>query len=97
MANVKVNTAQLRQTATNLVQLKNRLKSEDANMRSNQRTLTAQWDGPANSVFDQAFNRNITEFEAFADLIQRYANALNDYANNYERVENTNKGIASTR
>ena len=97
MATVKVNTTQLRNTASQLRQLNNRLNTEEGTMRTQQRTLTGMWDGPANNVFDTAFNRNVNEFAAFRSLINDYANALDTYASEYERTENQNKAIASTR
>ena len=97
MAQVKVDTARLRQTAGELRQQVNRLKNEASTMRSNQRSLTAQWDGDANTTFDNAFNRNVGEFQNFSNLILDYAAALDRYADDYERTERQNAQIASTR
>lgn len=97
MADIKVNTQQLRNVASQLSQMKGRLVNEASTMRSNQRTLTSQWDGPSNEAFDRAFNRNVSEFENFNNLVQDYINALNNYAAQYERMERENQNIAATR
>ena len=97
MADIKVSTQQLRNVASQLSTMKSRLVNEASTMRTHQRTLTSQWDGPSNEEFDRAFNRNVSEFENFNNLVQDYINALNNYADQYERMENQNKSIASTR
>ena len=97
MADIKVNTQKLRDTASQLNTMNSRLRNEESTMRQQQRTLTSQWDGPSNDVFDQAFNRNVNEFANFITLITDYANALNKYADDYERMERANQQIASTR
>ena len=97
MAEIRVSTAHLRNVAAQLAQLKAKLANEASTMRANQQSLTAMWDGPANETFDRAFNRNVTEFEAFSQLIQDYSNALLTYAEQYERTEHDNEAIAKTR
>ena len=97
MADIKVSTQKLRDTASQLNTMNSRLRNEESTMRQQQRTLTSQWDGPSNDVFDQAFNRNVNEFANFITLITDYANALNKYADDYERMERANQQIASTR
>ena len=97
MANIRVDTQKLRSTASELRNLNRKLTSEAATMSSNQRSLTAMWDGPSNETFDQAFNKNLNEFRAFTTLIERYSTALEDYARQYEDTERRNQGIATTR
>ena len=97
MADIKVSTQQLRNVASQLSTMKSRLVNEASAMRTNQRTLTGQWDGPSNEAFDRAFNRNVSEFENFNNLVQDYINALNNYAAQYERMEQENQNIAATR
>ena len=97
MARVVVDTAKLRRVAGDLRQMTNQLKSEAGKMKTSQQTLKAQWDGPSNDTFNAAFNRNVNEFEAFSNLILEYAQKLEKFADDYERMENQNKEIAKTR
>ena len=97
MARVVVDTAKLTQVANELRSLNNQLKNEASTMRSNQQSLNAQWDGPSHDNFNQAFTRNVGEFEAFSRLIDEYANKLDSFVRDYVSTENRNKEIARTR
>ena len=97
MAQVTVNTQQLRNVASQLRQMNSRFGQEVSTLRSNQRTLTSQWDGPSNDEFDRSFNRNAGEFDNFRTLIDEYIRALENFCSEYERMENDNRRIAPTR
>ena len=93
---VSVDTARMTQAATDLRNLKQQLSNAESSMKSNEASLSSQWEGEAHDEFHRAFDRNVNEFHAFLDTIDKYCVALDRYVQNYVSVENKNKGVAKT-
>lgn len=87
----------MRDKATELEKWNTELTKLTSDLRGHQQRLTKAWDGEANDIFDKAFNSDMVQFDNFARAIREYVQALRAAADEYERMENANKQIASER
>lgn len=97
MAQFTVTSAELRSAAANLRENNNNFKSQVNNLESTEGTLAASWSGDARDTFHNEFMKDKAYMEQFAALIERYCQALEEVAGNYETAERTNVETAATR
>ena len=72
-------------------------KSRVADLQSKQSALAGMWQGDANSAFNAAFNSDKGQWDAFAQLMDRYIETLQSIKATYEAAEATNVQTAATR
>ncbi len=97
MALIQVTWKTLRDTAQQLRQLNNRLKTQINDLAQQENSLHSAWQGEANDAFHNAFNNDKVQFENFYDLMERYIQTMENAATEYENKERMNVAIASER
>ena len=91
-------TAQELQSAIGELEASNsQFKSRVADLSSKQGALAGMWQGDANTAFNAAFNSDKGQWDAFAQLMDRYIETLQGIKQTYEAAEATNVQIAVTR
>ena len=92
-----VTAAQLKSTADQLEQLNANFKTAVENLTNVEQSLSGMWEGEAKTAFDQAFQRDRTNMDAFNVNISKFVAVLRQAAVTYEQAENQNVQIAQTR
>ncbi len=92
-----VTTTTLKAKAEELRALNSKFKSEVANLESQEATLNGMWEGEAKDVFHQNFSKDVIQMNNFYNAIEKYVQVLNNIAVEYERAEQNNVNIASTK
>lgn len=93
----RVTPKSMRSTADELETLNNKFKNEVKNLRSDNQTLGRQWEGDARNKFNEEFLKDAEKFDRFYEGIQKFIQQLRKNADEYDKVENTNKSIAAVR
>lgn len=88
-------SSQLQNLITQLTNYNNQFKTKVTELCSEQRRLDSMWDGEANTAFNQNFNKDKRQFDAFHQAIAEYVAKLKTIKENYENAETHNKQIAS--
>ncbi len=94
MAMFLVNFEQLRQKAEQLEQMNVQFRKAVSQLSDSEASLAQMWEGEAQKAFRTAFNQDREQFEAFAQGIDKYVQALREAVSQYESAENKNVGIA---
>lgn len=97
MAELKVSTAELRKKAEELRNLNTQFHSKVEDLENSEKSLTTMYEGDARDAFHTAFTNDKNQFETFYNTIEQYIAAMNTFANNYDKTEQLNMNIASTR
>lgn len=97
MSDFKVTTSVLMTQSEQLLELNTRYKSHIDNLVTSEGNLNSMWDGEANEAFHAAFENDKVKMFRFAELINEYAERLKIIAENYEKAEQANTEIASSR
>ena len=98
MANtITVNTATLRNKASELRTQNRNFKTQIDNLKSQESSLNAMWDGDANTAFHNAFIKDVTQMSNFYNAIEEYVLTLEEIAKQYDSTEQANQSIASKR
>lgn len=91
-------TAQELQSAIGELSASNaQFKARVADLASKQGSLASMWQGDANTAFNVAFNSDKGQWDAFAQLMDRYIETLQSIKATYEAAEATNVQTAATR
>ena len=91
-------TAQEIQTAATQLQSNNgEFRNRVNELLTLQQELSSQWQGDANTAFTAAFNSDKGQWDAFAQLMDQYIEALQSIKQTYEAAEATNVSTAATR
>lgn len=93
----KVTTANLSEAANKLNSYNRNLKTKILELSAKQKILDGQWDGEANTAFNQAFQKDIKQFDKFTELVDKYVDALKKIREAYQSAEANNKRIANNR
>ena len=93
MANILVNSNQLRSAADALEQLNAQFKTAITNLNTDENTLASQWEGDAQKAFRTAFQKNYQQFEEFHKGITEYINTLRTIAQTYDNTEDKNVAL----
>lgn len=97
MAFFQVTSSELRNKASRLQELNSQFKAKAAELGEKETSLCSMWEGEAQNVFHQAFQRDRQQMDAFYQLIGQYVQALLEIAARYEEAEARNREIALAR
>ncbi len=84
-------------TADELETLNHQFKAAVGNLRTDNETLGRQWEGEARTKFNEEFLKDAEKFDKFYEGIQKFIQQLRKNADEYEKVEKTNRSIAAVR
>lgn len=97
MALIRVTASQLKSQASSLRGLNGNFKSAVGRLESQEGTLASMWEGEAKNAFHNAFLSDKGQMDKFYELIEKYCQALEEIAKNYEQAEIQNTDTASKR
>ncbi len=97
MAYIEVTSQELRRKAEMLSELNHRLRERENDLEVKENALCMMWEGDAKNLFHRAFQADMTQMNAFYELIIRYVEALMEIAARYEEAEARNAELASAR
>ena len=94
---IQVTTSELRTKAGTLRLLNQYLQQEIHNLSNTEAELNAMWDGEANEAFHKQFDSDIQKMNKFKTGIDKYVQAMETIAAQYESAESINAQTASNR
>lgn len=97
MGLIRVSVAELRQRAEMINEANNSVKAKVADFDSSCQALAAQWEGEARDAFVNAYTQDLEQMNNFISVMDGYYHALMTVADNYEKAEARNTGIANSR
>ena len=97
MALIRVTASQVRSTAEQLRTFNQNFNNQVNNLVSAEGNLNSMSDGQENDAFHAAFNNDKEYMTQFYNLINRYCEALDNIAAEYERAEAKAADIAARR
>ena len=97
MAEIKVTSNELRTKAEELRQLNNQFKKEVEDMTGTENKLMGMWDGETKDAFHTAYTSDVAQMDEFYNTIEKYCQALENNAEEYDSAEQRNLGTASSR
>lgn len=97
MAEIKVSSGELKSKANELRQLNGQFKKTVEDMTATEQQLVGMWDGESKEAFHNAYNSDRSQMEVFYQTIEKYCQALENNAANYEHAESVALNTASTR
>jgi WXG100 family type VII secretion target len=97
MAEIKVTPQELRTKADSLQQYNANFRSEVEKMVGYVSQLSSMWEGEAKTAFEKAFNDDKPKMDAFAQNIDKYVQALQESAKQYEDAEQMAISLANQR
>jgi WXG100 family type VII secretion target len=97
MALIRVTASQVRSTANSLRELNQQFNSQVQNLQGSEESLNSMWDGQANDAFHAAFMSDKEYMTQFYNLINKYCEALDSIATEYENAESINLDTATKR
>ncbi|RKJ02700.1 WXG100 family type VII secretion target [bacterium D16-54] len=97
MALIRVTASQVRNSAESLRGLNQQFNSQVQNLQAAEESLNGMWDGQANDAFHAAFLSDKEYMTQFYNLINKYCEALDSIATEYENAENINLDTATRR
>lgn len=97
MALIRVTASQIRRTSEQLRNYNQSFDGQVKNLESSEGALNSMWDGQANDAFHTAFMNDKQYMNQFYQLINKYCQALDDIATQYENAEAMNTDTASRR
>lgn len=97
MALIRVTASQVRNSAESLRGLNQQFNTQVQNLQTAEESLNGMWDGQANDAFHAAFLSDKEYMTQFYNLINKYCEALDNIAAEYENAENINLDTASRR
>ena len=97
MAEIRVTPQQLKDKATTLEGLNKKFRAQVETMVGYESQLASMWEGESQRAFRKAFGDDKVKWNAFAENIDKYVQALREDAQRYETAENAATNIATTR
>lgn len=97
MAEIKVTPKELETKAGNLTTLNSQFRKAVEEMVSYVSKLNGMWEGQAKDAFNKAFDTDKGKMEAFAGVIDQYAQKLTAIATEYKDAEQMAYSLASQR
>ena len=94
---IRVNTDNMRSTATVFQEKINDWNSLVQQLWSLMEELDAMWDGDANTAFNTLIAEDKPKFTQLERMMEEYKNAITTAAGKYEAAEGEVKGIVTTR
>lgn len=97
MSMFNVTASELRSAISALQEDNSQFRNRLTELYNSQQELASQWQGDANTAFNNAFNSDKGQWDSFAGLVDQYVNTLQEILNTYETAETTNTSTAQTR
>lgn len=97
MALIRVTATQVRSTASQLRDYNGQFNTQVQRLQGSEESLNGMWDGQANDAFHAAFNNDKEYMTQFYNLINKYCEALDQIANEYDSAEAVNTDTATRR
>lgn len=97
MTEILVSIPTLRSGAEILMELNTHFKFLVNEMSGTETALKSMWEGDGNNAFHSAFMTDKGKMDLFAELIDKYIDALRKIADNYIDMEQAVTGIATER
>ena len=97
MALIRVTASQVRGTANQLREYNQNFNNQVQALQGAEDSLNKMWDGQANDAFHAAFNHDKEYMTQFYNLINKYCEALDQIATEYDNAETRNTETASRR
>lgn len=97
MSMTKVTTQKLKDEANGLKNVKSQLQNEITAMRSISGRYLSLWEGEAKQAFVGAVDKNMNLLNLFVNNMEKFINALNNIAADYEKSESKAKSIAGNK
>ena len=97
MAEIKVTSGELRNKAAELRSLNEQFKKAVEDLTANEQQLMGMWDGEAKEKFHTAYNSDKGQMDNFHQVIEKYCQALENNAAQYEQAEAKNINTAADR
>ena len=97
MSKFTVSASEMQAAINELASANNEFKSRVSELEALQKELAGQWQGDANTAFNTAFQRDKSQWDTFAALINQYIQALGTIRTEYEKAEMANTNTAKTR
>ncbi|MGL5436036.1 MAG: WXG100 family type VII secretion target [Lachnospiraceae bacterium] len=97
MALIRVTASQVKVTANQLRDFNGQFNTQVARLQSSEESLNGMWDGQANDAFHAAFNSDKEYMTQFYNLINKYCEALDQIAQEYDNAEAVNTDTATRR
>ena len=97
MALIRVTSQELRSKASELRNLNGQLKGQTAEFQGGAHELAGTWEGEAKQAFVKATESDKQQMDRFAELVEKYCQALEEAAKRYDEAEAKNAQIASAR
>lgn len=97
MAEMLINSAQIRAQADHLNDLNVQFQSQVNELKNIKATLNSSWDGEARATFHNAFSSDVAQMDNFYKTINEYIVALMQIAARFEQAEARNVEVATER
>ena len=97
MSGFLVTSSELRRKANELRGINRQFKNSVNKLGSTEESLNSMWDGQANEIFHTAFMSDKGQMTEFANMIDKYCDALDRIAAKYEENERKNIDLARNR
>lgn len=97
MSKFTVSAAEMQSAISELSSANNEFKNRVNELEAAQKELAGQWQGDANTAFNNAFLRDKGQWSAFANLVDQYISALSGIKTQYEKAEAANSSTAKSR
>lgn len=92
-----VTGGELRSAIADLTEKNEQFRTKVGELETLQQELASQWQGDANTAFNNAFQSDKGQWSAFQVLVSQYIQALETILKIYEQAEETNRATASNR
>lgn len=97
MGVIRVTAADIKRTSEQLKSFDQNFKSQVEKLNSSEGSLNSMWEGDAKNAFHAAFQSDREYMNQFYNLIQKYCQALDNIAVEYENAEARNTDTATRR
>lgn len=97
MSTFNVTASELQSAISTLQEDNTQFRSRLSELLNKQQELAGQWQGDANTAFNNAFNSDKGQWDSFASLVDQYIQALQEILKIYETAESTNTMTAQNR
>lgn len=93
----EVTSHEVRNKANSLQELNGQFRNKATELETQEGSLISMWEGEAKNAFHIAFTHDKEQMDSFAQLIDRYVQALLDIAQRYEEAERRALELAQAR
>ena len=97
MAQYTVTASDMQRVINELTSANDEFKNRVNELEAAQQELSSQWQGDANTAFNNAFQNDKGQWTTFASLIDQYVQTLSTILQTYQTAEQTNAETARTR